>query len=111
MLKKFVVAAAAAAALAATAHAGERNIGLVDDPLVPHEFVVDPTISREVFDSTPVARWTDGPFMVAVDPDGVITRSTRPLTLYPKEWSAMAQDRLPADCPSATAKEDKAECE
>jgi hypothetical protein len=32
------------------------------------------------------------PFMTALDPDGVITRSPVPLHLYPKEWSAMAKD-------------------
>ena len=33
----------------------------------------------------------DGPFMVAVDPDGIIVNSRRPLIWYPKEFSAMAQ--------------------
>jgi hypothetical protein len=32
------------------------------------------------------------PFMVAVDDKGIIINSPVPLTLYPKEWSAMAQD-------------------
>jgi hypothetical protein len=50
-----------------------------------------------------------GPFMVAVDPDGIIVNSQRPLILYPKEFSAMAQGSLPADCPRTTAEEDK-EC-
>jgi hypothetical protein len=50
-----------------------------------------------------------GPFMVAVDPDGIIVNSQRSLIVYPKEFSAMAQGAVPADCPRPTAEEDK-EC-
>ena len=53
---------------------------------------------------------TNGPFMTAVDPDGVIVSSKRPLVLYPQEYSAMAQSSLPHDCPRATAEEDETEC-
>lgn len=82
-----------------------------------------------MFNPTPVAEWnvpdyqgapyaqiapvpyTDGPFMTAVDPDGIIVNAQQPMTLYPKEWSAMAQGGIPHDCPRLTAKEDKAMCE
>lgn len=82
-----------------------------------------------MFNPTPVAEWsvpdyqgapyahiapvpyTDGPFMTAVDPNGIIVNAQQPMTLYPREWSAMAQGGIPHDCPRPTAKEDKGMCE
>ena len=40
-----------------------------------------------------------------------IANAQQPMTLYPKEWSAMAQGGIPHDCPRPTAKEDKEMCE
>jgi hypothetical protein len=55
--------------------------------------------------------YTDGPFTTAVGPDGIIVNAQQPMTLYPNEWSAMAQGGIPHDCPRPTAKEDKEMCE
>ena len=75
-----------------------------------------------MFNPTPVAEWnaldyqgapyahiapvpyTDGPFTTAVGPDGIIVNAQQPMTLYPNEWSAMAQGGIPHDCPRPTAR-------
>jgi hypothetical protein len=86
-MRSILLAAAAAAAVAGSAHAWEQ-MEARPPVFVPH-----------------------GPFMVAVDPNGIIVNSQRPMILYPKEFSAMAQETAPltADCPRPTAQEDK-EC-
>lgn len=139
LLKPLAIAALSIATLtAAQAAVRESKIGLVNEPLIPHEVTVDPVLAREpvadpvllrvqvvstrsvevsippvLFDPTPLVAQVfmpHGPFMTAVDLDRAIVNSQKPLVLYPREWSAMAQARLPADCPRASAEEDEKEC-
>jgi hypothetical protein len=75
-MRSILLAAAAAAVVATSAHAWEQ------------------------MEARPPVFVRHGPFMAAVDPDGIIVNSQRPMILYPKEFSAMAQETAPltADC-------------
>ena len=51
-----------------------------------------------------------GPFMLAVDPDGTIVESERPLVLVPREYNAQASVPF-ANCPQPNAADDEALCQ
>ena len=89
-MRSILLAVAAAAVVTTSAHAWEQ-MEARPPMFVPHgQFMVavDPDVRHE-----------HRPFMVAVDPDGTIVNSQRLMILYPKEFSAMAQETAPLTTP------------
>jgi hypothetical protein len=89
----------------------------VPDPVIDRTHVTDPVVDREnktdeAFDRARAPmQYTYGPVMVALDPEGRLVMSSRPLRLEPKEYSAQASSPLPADCPQPNAADDTAFCQ